>query len=271
MNAALSPYAFADLPTVLAYLNRGGTDQADVTTAAQAGNAAVGWMERRTQRRLAARTYRTAVTIDCGTTINDTTVTGTGFTALKVLDDVVGAGLPAGARVASITSDTALELNVEATATDASVDLTFGSAPLTADGDGGGMVYVPEYPVREVYGVSWLDAAGTATALSTTGARIVDREGRYLLPAGVPAGDGNIAIECCAGYAEPTGTDRGDWAEWGDLQRIFLRCAQIYHQDAFTSRGRIVSNTLLSQGVQLPDFRMPADVEDGIKPYVRLG
>ena len=123
-----------------------GIDQAIVA----ALNGATGKIERRVNRGLRVRTYREAVTISCDTTVDDQTLTAaSGLLALKVDDDAVGASLALGSRIASITSDAALELTRKATSGDA-MTVTFGSAPIILDGQATDYIYIPERPVVEV-------------------------------------------------------------------------------------------------------------------------
>lgn len=70
--------------------------------------------------------------LEAATTNTDTTVVLADATdRITVGMYVSGVGIPAGARVAAVTDSTHIELTVAATATDASVDLTFSAAPST--------------------------------------------------------------------------------------------------------------------------------------------
>lgn len=267
----LSPYALTTRERAIAYMKReGGATDGDIERIVEAVNAATGWMEMRTTRKLAARVYRRTATIASCVVGATGAVTGTGFLSLYALDDVVGTGLMAGTRVASIPSNTALTLD-RAPETAGTVSLTFGSEPLVADGTGSARIYIPEFPVSTVIAAYYLDDNGDRTALTLTGARLDKETGLYVLTAdGWPSGERNIEIECIAGYRLPSGTALGAWGEWKTLERICLRAAQVFFQDEHNAVGRVVNKSLLQAGVQMPDFGMPADIEDAIKPFVRM-
>lgn len=272
MRDVWTPFAPCSLEELSAYLQRAiGEGTGDPERVIRAGNHAVGHMELRTRRRLVSRTYREAVAVtSCTTTVDTLGVTGTGFsTYAKAGDEVVGVGLQPGTRVASVTSNTAIVLNRPATAT-GTVTLTFGSEPLQVDGTGKDYIYVPERPVQEIYGASYLDDSGAETALDTTGYRIERDTGRLVLPNDAfPEGDLNVLLEVSAGYAEPSATVRGDFGAWMALQHLFLRLAQVYFQDEQTMPGRVVDRKVLQAGGTIPDFRLPQDIQDLLVQFER--
>lgn len=268
----LSPYAFASEQRLLAYLKREREAvDGDREAAVDAGNSAIGWMESFTGRRLACRVYRAAVSLgSCTIEADQLSVTGSGFTGnAKLLDDLAAATLLApGTRIAAIASDAALTLSRKATAGTAT--LTAGSALALMDGTGKNEMRLPDHPVSEVYSAAWVDGAGTATALVTTGARLDPETGLYILPSDVfPEGRRNIQLGFKAGYVEPSGSDRGHWGEWATLQRIFLRVSKVFFEDERLRGGRIVSESVAQSSASLPDFKMPADVIEAIQPFVR--
>lgn len=270
MATVLSPYALVTNRTkALALLGRAAGD-AEEDRAIDAWNWVTGAMERETGRRLCVRSYRNPATISCGSTLSSTTLTGSGFTALKVWDDVVGTRIAPGTRIASIESATSLTLSLAALTT-GTVSATFGSAPLTISGDGTGDVWVPEYPLNAVYSVSSVDDNAVRTALSLTGARILSAEtGQYhLTQAVMPSGAQNIEVECQAGYRPPTSADLGH-PEWDDLERLATRLAIIAFQDQSRLIGRVVSEQLTGVGMTMPGFDIPADIRAGLRRYARL-
>lgn len=272
MKDVFTPFFPGSLAELLDYLQLSEASKAgDLERAIRAGNGAAAVMETLTNRRLVARTYRTAESVaSCVVTIDSTAVTGSGFTAgVKALDEVVGVGIQPGSRVASVTSNTALVLDREATAT-GTVALTFGSEPLVTNGTGTEAIYIPEYPAQELYGAVSVDSDGTETALDTTGYRIGTRTGRLILPNDVfPEGDLNIRLSVMAGYREPSATVRGDFTDWTALQKSGFRAAQCFFQDEATRAGRIVDRTLGGVSSQLPDFRLPQDIVDDILQHFR--
>jgi hypothetical protein len=271
----LSPFAPTTYPDLVAYLKREkAMEDADPDRIVRAGNRAVSWMEMRTARALVARTWREPVTIACGLTVDLPTATGTGFTAsVKAYDEVVGdVALALGSRVLSVESNTSLTLTEKAVATDATVSLTFGSEPLVVSGDGSEEIYVPEFPVHEVYGAWAREADGTLVALDISGARLDKSSGRYVLTNDFfPSGTLNIVIECLAGYRAPSVTSRGDWSAYMELQGICHRAAQVFFKDEKDSPGRLVSQTVAQMGGSLPNFRMPEDIDSAIEAFARRG
>lgn len=272
MTGILTPFFPCEWAELLAYLNRAvGAGEGDSERVIRAANHAAGYAERRTNRRLTARVYRAAAAIaSCATTISDTDVTGTGFTAgVKALDEVTGVGLQPGTRVASVTSNTALVLDRPALAT-GTVSLTFGSERLAVDGSGSQVLMCPEYPVQELYSAAYLDSDGTETALDTTAYRI-GRTGRIYFPNDTfPEGELNILIGCRAGYQEPSATYRGDFNDWQAIQHMHLRLAQVFFQDEASQPGRIVDRSIAQFSANVPDFKLPADIEELLAQFKRL-
>lgn len=237
-------------------------------------NAITGKFERHTGRKLAARVYRNPVQISgCGTTVNDETVTGAGLNAVKALDDVAGAGVALGSRVAVPTSSVALELTKKAKATGSPVTLTFGSAPMTVDGTGCGDLWLPEYPVHEVYSIKHLDALGMPVALVLDGIRIQADTGHVILPNdSVPKGELNVEVECLAGYRAPNEVrgDPGDWEAWSELEMLAWRAIQVAFQDFMQQVGRTGDINVLQATQHVTSFTMPADIREGLRPFTRL-
>lgn len=275
----LTPYGFAGLDELRAYMHREGvaTPERDLPRLIEAANEALAWMEsdEGAGRALAVRTYRTASSIaSCVLTADSTAVTGSGFTAgVKQWDDVVHEDLQPGTRVASVTSNTALVLTKPAAVADAAATLTFGSAPLLVDGMGGYEFMVHEYPVIELYSVKWIDdTTGALTALDLTAARPLDPDRRrWRLPNDAnPKGEQNLQVECLVGYRQPSATVIGDWTAWNALKRIQCRAAMVIFQDWARGAGRIVSENLAQQGVNIGSWTMPKDVRDSIMAFRRL-
>ena len=274
MKDILTPFFPGSWEELLAYLNREvGAKAGDNERIIRAANHAVAYAEQRTSRNLVARTYREAVAIAaCVVTADSTAVTGTGFTAgVKAFDEVVGAGLQPGSRVASVTSNTALVLDRKAETAGNPVTLTFGSERLRVDGSGTGTIHVPEYPVQELYDAVTVDEDGTETAIDTTGYRLGKETGRLvIMNDSFPEGDLNILIGCRAGYQEPSATARGDFSKWTALQHLCFRLAQVYFQDEAAQPGRIVDRSIAQVSANIPDFTMPRDIQDLLASFARL-
>lgn len=273
----LNPYApLASIDVLTAYLKRDlASNTGDLDQVIRAANKASAWMAGRTTRRLVGRTYRNPVTLTGLTTTQDSpAVTGAGFLALKADDDAVGAQLSAGSRILSITDDGHMTLNRPAAAGSAGgASITFGSAPLQMDGPRRNQAdfYIPEYPLNALYSIVYIDASGLRTSMDLTNARIQKETGRvHLLSSGLPWGSINIEVEAHCGYLQPTASRLGHWDEWSDLQGILLRATQVIFQDMLNSSGRIVSKTIGPAVSQLPDFKMPDDIESAISGYARL-
>lgn len=224
-------------------------------------NGATGKIERRVNRGMRVRTYRNQVTISCDTTVDDQTLTAaSGLLALKVDDDASGSSLALGSRIASITSDAALELTRKATSGDA-MTVTFGSAPIILDGDATDYIYIPERPVVEVYSAKWVAFDGTKTALDTTGARLDKHTGRYKLNADIfPRGKQNIEIECKAGV-----TPGVDWDLWNHLEAVCLRLVQVMFQDYIKQVGRAGDINIVQFTQHILDFKLPEDIAEGLQ------
>lgn len=278
----LTPFGFADVDEIRAYMKRENvaSTEKELPRIIAAANEALAWMEsdEGAGRALAVRTYRNAASIaSCGLSSGDKTVTGTGFTAgVKQFDDVLHAvattTLEPGTRVASVASDSALELTKPAIGTDAAATLTFGSEPLKADGWGGYEFELPEYPAIELYSVKWIDdTTGDLTSLDLTAARPMDPDRRrWRLPNDAnPKGEQNLEIECAVGYRQPTTSLRGDWVDWNALKRIQLRAALVIFQDWNRNAGRIVSENLAQQGINIGSWSMPSDIRSSIMAYRR--
>jgi hypothetical protein len=282
---SVTPYGFATVAQVLAHLKRTSPSAEDTRAATAALNWTAGQLERATGRRLCMRSYREPVVIACATTINTKTVTGSGFNALLQYDDVVGANLAVWSRVASVESDGSLTLTENATASGATT-LTFGSERLVVDGHPGPpewlstypeesqsrMVQIPEYPVLEMpTAMASVDDAGAETAISLVGARLDRDTGHLRLGQGcVPRGDGNILIQCRAGYAEPTGLVRGNPSEWYDLQHWTLRLCECFFKDQTNLLGRETTVSALGLNLTVQGWEIPADIEKGLSAYRRM-
>ena len=127
------------------------------------------WMERRTGRMLRARNHRASGSIVVSAASGATAATTTNTANLEAGDELRGTGLAGGTRVYSITNATAFVLSRPTTAALSSVSCTYGSRALEASGDGTNELQCPEYPLVQVYGISWLDGDGAETALDLTG------------------------------------------------------------------------------------------------------
>lgn len=274
MKDVFTPFFPCSLAELTEYLQRVKVQEdVDPARIIRAGNHAIAYAENRTARRLVARTYREPVSIaSCVVTAADATVTGAGFDDLYVGDEVVGSGLDIGSRVASITSDAALELDRPALTTVDPATLTFGSARLRVDGTGSTRLQIPEWPVQALYSAVWVDSDGTETALDLTGYRLESATGSLILPNDTfPEGEMNVLVACEAGYREPTATRRGDFAKWTALQRVCLRLAQVFFQDEQRNPGRIVDRSLGQVTSQLPSFKVPDDIESELEQFMRVG
>lgn len=233
-------------------------------------NGATGRMERLTKRKLRERNYRATTAIACDPTADSLTLTGTGFGALETDDDALGASLEYGSRVKSIEGATSLTLTRKARSSD-NVTVTFGSERLVQDGDGKNVLWIPEYPVSEVYGVSYLDSIGVETALALTYARTEKVTGRLdLIDEVAPRGNQNILIACKAGYRPPSATSLGDSEEWNDLEQICLRLVQIMFQDYAQHIGRSGDISIVQFTQHIISFEIPVDIAQALEKYGRL-
>lgn len=274
MKDVWTPYFPGSLAELTAFLGREeGQKPGDLERIIRAGNHAIAAIEAIVSRRLVVRNYRDAVAVSsCTVTAGDATVTGSGFsTYAKASDEAIGTGLQPGSRVASITSDSSLELDREAETT-GTVTVSFGSERIRMDGDGTTALQFQEYPVQEVYSIASVDAAGTETAIDLSGARLSKEVGRYVLTNDVfPEGTLNLLVAFRAGYIEPTATDRGDFSKWTALQRVAFRAAACYFADEASQAGRVVDRSLGSVTTQLPSFKLPDDiVQDVLQHFRRL-
>lgn len=111
----------------------------------------------------------TVQAITCGTTDTDATVTtAASFADVAEGMKVTGTGIPAGAYVKSKTSNTSLELSANATATNASVSLTFhvdaGDDGIFTDSEYGNIrCYCAANPQPLALKQTWLDRTSTDT------------------------------------------------------------------------------------------------------------
>ena len=254
----------------IAYLDRAdGSEDNIADMIVIALNGATGRMERLTKRKLKARTYRSTTAISATSTIDTEGLTGAGFLALKTLDDALGVNLEAGSRIDAIAGDGSLTLTKKARASGAAT-VTFGSEPLKTNGDGKNVIWIPEYPVVEVYEVNHLDDVGVETALSLTNARLESTGRLQLADDFAPKGDQNILIECKAGYLPPSATVPGDWEEWNDLEQICLRLTQIMFQDFAQHVGRSGDISIVQFTQHVVGFELPADITQALEKYGRL-
>lgn len=269
----LSPHGFVTEAEALSGIRRDGGDpvEKEVPAIQRAFGRAISWMENRTGRRLACRTYRDAVTLT-GTAANDALALTLASGTVYAGDDVVGAGMQPGTIVDAV-SGLSVTLSKKTTAQIASGSLTFGSERLQWSGHGpGDEVYFPETPVKAIYSLGWLDGAGQETAIDTTGARLDRATGLYFLPnGGIPQDPLAIIGAFRAGYERPTATSRGDSADWYALQGLQIRIAQIFFDDERRNPGRPTGRSLGALGANMPSFKMPDDVKESIAPYVRRG
>lgn len=265
----LSPWAFGTVDDVLRHLSRTkNTSDEDRENAVEAANQAIGWMERRTARRLRHRTYRTAVDITGTWTTSARTVAGSGFlTDVKVDDLVLGVGIKPGTRVESVDSDVQITLSELPEVLGSSAALTVGGAPLYVDGRGSGVLYVPEWPATEVYSASEIDVLGNATALDLTGGRIGPQGLTYMIAGAFPEGMANIALSFAAGYRKPSATVPWD-NHWPALSRLWLRTTEVLFLDRSALMGRRSMRHVQNTDVSW-DWKMPDDIERAIEGYAR--
>jgi hypothetical protein len=262
----LSPYSLTTEEELFTYFGATSKEE-NRPKIVRCCNEALARLEHRLRRRLAVRTYRNTTTLTCTLTNNVATITGSGFLALKVLDDVVApSGIQAGTRLLSVQSDSAATLSLPATAAGATA-LTFGSAPLEADRLDAHTVHIPEYPVQALYSCGWMDDSGLFTSLSTTGARLEKRTGELFLPNDFFPEIGRVVMECKAGFVPPTGAQLGD-PEWFDLQQLLHRWAGYLFADQTQNRGRVTNATIgpLNSSV---DMTLPKDIADELWRYGR--
>jgi len=289
----LHPFALTSLEAALAYLRRDGAvasdDQEQVTWAVNEATARImAWCGRQALR---VRTFRNPVTLaSLTTTINDETVTGIGFTAsVKQYDEVVGTQVAPGTRVASVTSNTSLELDRKAILTSAGgASLAFGSEVLLLNGDDaensdrqdgsglfgyGNAIYAGEHPLNAVYSLKYVSdlATGALTALDTTAAVIVRETGYIILRNdSFPRGRGTVQLECSVGYIPPSSTARGDWMEWPILEHACKRVVQVMFQQYKHAMGAKTRIEAPGGTFEVQDFKMPEDVAEALLPFRRM-
>lgn len=270
----LSPYALGTLDELLRHLALdGNAKEGDRDRGVMAGGAAVDWLERHTARALKVRTHRNTQDASAtwtAATSGDQALTITSAASyVKVHDDLVGVGLEVQTRVTAVSGST-VTVDRLATANGTGVTVTAGSRPLIVDGAGGADFYVPETPLHAVYGVQYRDSAGDLVDIDITGAYIAEREtGLYRLVAdAVPEGAFNVEVQCLAGFKPPSATERGD-REWGALNRLWLRIAEIFYQEKTRHAGRVTNQTLGPSQFSYQDERMPRDVYADAAPFVR--
>lgn len=273
----LSPNALSTLDRAVHYIGRDkGAEQDAEEWAAILLNASSGRIQRYCGRELACRTHRTSSTISCTSTVDDQTLTGAGFLALKAVDDAMGVNLAFGSRIQSITSDAALELTRKAKVT-GSASVTFGSAPLTLSGSGTDTLRIPQSPLVEVYSAKWLDPAGLKTAIDLTAHRIVREttpgESQLILMSGdtFPWGRQNIELELKVGLRAPSATDLGDLDDWNDLELACLRLIEIGWQDFKSHAGRSGDLSLVQAAQHITSFKLPDDISQALAPVRRVG
>jgi hypothetical protein len=266
---AYSPHSFIAPEQLQARMKRTGAAEDDIEQRlVDAVNAATLWMEQFTKRRLKARNYRTATTIACSASDDSATITGSGFSGLYAGDDMVGTGLQVGSQVSSIESAVSLTANRKTTDALSSTSVSFGSLPLRVSGDASIELYLPEFPLVQLYSL-YRDDAGTLTAIDTTGA-YYDYETGYIVLANdkFPRGNMNIVINARCGYAQPTATDLGSWA-YAALEAAAMRCAEVLFTDALQVRGRSDNFSAGGVSASFSDYDMPKDVLAMLAPFVR--
>lgn len=268
----LSPYVLSSVERAQAYLKRPESvlSDEDEDVVVLALNAIVGLFEGEVGRRLACRVYRNSVIVSCTATVGDEALAAaSGLSGLKTLDDAVGSALEIGSRVASITNDTSLELTKKATAT-GTMSVTFGSEPIVLDGYGKSVIYIPERPVVEVYGVKWVDWNGVKTALDLTNSRLDKETGRLQLASEVfPKGSQNIELEVKAGYWAASAIERGHWGSWSQLEMLCLRAVQVMFQDFDQAAGRTGEISLATATMKIQDFKLPEDIQSGLRRFIQ--
>lgn len=271
LDGILSPYAPTTELELLSYLERmgAGNVEGDNRFIRRANNA-LGRIERYTRRRLVRRVYRTPVQISCVTVEDDATLAGTGFTSLREMDEVYcSSGILPWTVVASITSAIALEMSRKASVAVNPATVTFGSGPLKTTRLSEIDIAIPEYPVSEVLSVGYVDSDGSVVELDTTGAILTRSTGLYELQNDTfPAGEQRIVVECVAGFAPPTGSSMGD-PEYADLQDALHRLAGYKSVDQENNSGRATSVSIGPASMSSVDYRMPGDVAEILRSFVR--
>lgn len=270
----LSPNALTTIERARSYLQQPATGQ-DFELAS-AIEFATGIMETQTRRRLAERWYcetvqKTGLTL----ALDSVDVTaGTGFDVdLRPAMDAFHAGgsLRWGARVASISSASALKLTVAAKTAGTGQAVTFGSADGSLEffHGGGRAVLLPEWPASEVKSVTVLYTDGTTRALSLTNSRLRPMNGILLMGDEWPANRDLIRVELRAGYRRPSLSDRAHEQAWNRLEHLCLRCVQVLWQDYRHEIGRSVEVNMRDQLLRFTSLKLPEDIRDGLAEFAR--
>jgi hypothetical protein len=148
--------------------------------------------------------------------------------------------------------------------------LTFGSRPMTVDGQGGNVIYANQHPLVELFAAYYRNADGTRTALDITDAQYEYETGRIVLTNdSFPAGLMNIDLECRCGYVEPSGTDLGH-PDWYALEALAYRVAEIFYGDGINLRGRSTDVSAGGVSASMLDVSMPQDVLVGVHRFRRM-
>jgi hypothetical protein len=137
---------------------------------------------------------------------------------------------------------------------------------LKRDGDGSNIMFFPEYPINTVTSMTQRDDNGTTTRLlDITGLRILTGHQVRVPFDSFARGKQNIEIVCNLGYAAGT-NDR----ERRVLEAACLRWVQVLWQDRDAAIGRGTSFGVAGESVQLIQSSIPPDIEQALKPFVRL-
>ena len=274
----VTPNSFATVDEAMAYIarDRGGEGNSEFW-ARSCLNAVADRFESETGRRLCGRVYRTAAALTGSMTAGSAVVTGLSSTAtLKEFDDATHASLPGGARILSVDSSTQVTLTKECNAAISSGSITFGSAPLVADGrneytvEGYWKLWCPEYPLHALYSVKYRDESGALTSVTTTGYRIEASTGLIILPQDAgPVGEQNIEIECLAGYLPPAAGSRRGFDGWGSLKQLTLRAVEVLYQDWQQHHGRSGDLSVVNVTSRVYSFDWPEDIKRGLAAFAR--
>jgi len=279
---ATHPYAFIGLATASRYIKRGdlSTEDKDDNPALWTRfflNSTTDVLEGKTNRLLAARSYRTATSFDFVLTENSLSATCADAADLRVRDELAHESLEPGTLIDAI-SGTTVTLSKRALDDDASAEVTVGFGPLVASGagetskEGWSVIYCPEYPVQSVSAITPRLADGTLdTALDLTGLRIDAETGRLILPAAsIPQGDQNLEIECVAGYLPARVGRMGGFTDWSSLQLTQSRMVKIGWSDFLKGFGRTANQQFGEVNEFINDYRWPADIVDTFARYRRM-
>lgn len=294
MSLILSPYSFIDEQRLRDRVRPTGSGEDNLADRLVAAcNASASWMNRRTSRNLKARNYRVAVSVTLASNAAsaDVQLTLASTATLKVGDDFLGTGVAVGSQVLSIDSATLCTLTrpLDAAIT-VPATFTAGGKPVYQDAIadietagrrvqfwdptiGTQEIWMPEYPVLagNIYEVAWLDGQGSATAVDLTAARYDEMTGRLLIAYDiVPRGDLKLRLQFRGGYEQPSATAVGHWDDWENLTRIQLRAAEVFFADDVALRGRSTQATFGAASSSTPNFDMPSDIENALRPYWRV-